>query len=155
MLMPRRSRWRSRSKPRSPAAGASPSGSTAVLLPALALRLLAALLLAAVADRGPEIQPLPVLGGEVDFGLLLLAADVFGVDQEPLLAALHFKDELGHRGVGDRFEGVADAPPLGGVDLAVHEDPDLAVEVSDQVREVVPEPGAQVDRPLQRLVEQR
>ena len=46
-----------------------------------------------------------------------MLAEVAGVDQQALLAALHLEDELGDRGVGDRFEGVADAA-VDGVDAA-------------------------------------
>ena len=45
-------------------------------------------------------------------------------------------------------------PPLIGVDAAVQDDVDLAVQVGDQVGQLVGG-GAQVDRAFERLVEQR
>ena len=78
-----------------------------------------------------------------------------GVDQQALLAALHFQGELGDRGVGDDFEGVADAAALDRVDAADQVDVDLGrVQGGDQVGQRVVG-GAQVDRALQRFVEQR
>ena len=79
-------------------------------------------------------------------------AEVGAVDQQALLAALHFEDELGDRGVGDGFEGVADPPVLDRVDAADEGDVDLVVvQGGDQVGQVVAG-GAQVDRALERFV---
>src|SRR3954447_7783356 len=60
-------------------------------------------------DDGVEFVELAVLALESCLGAVLGFADVFAVDDQPLLAALHLQDELGDRGVGDAFEGAADA----------------------------------------------
>ena len=68
-------------------------------------------------------------------------------------AAAQGEDELRDRHVGDDVEGVADAA-VDAVGAAGELDVDLAVQVGDEVGQRVVG-GAQVDRPLERLVEQR
>ncbi len=100
------------------------------MAPRAALVVLALLvLLAAVGDRRGGFGELAVLGREVDdrVGFGFFAADVFGVDDQALVATEHGEGELGDRGVGDDFKGVADATALAGVDFAVEGDGDLAV----------------------------
>ena len=97
----------------------------------------AGLALAAVGDQGIEVVDLAALGDEVGEGALGFGADVFGVLEKALLAALHLEDELGDGGVGDDFEGVAHAMVGGAVDFAVEGDVDLAVEGGDEVGELV------------------
>src|ERR1700742_650315 len=95
------------------------------------------LALAAVGDQGGESDDLAVLGSEFGGCALRFAANVFGVDQQRFLAALHRQGELGHRRVRHHFEGVADPVLLVGVDAAVEIDVDLAVERRYQIRQGV------------------
>jgi hypothetical protein len=50
--------------------------------------------------------------GAVGDRVVLGGAEVGAVDQQALLAALHFEHELADRRVGDRFEGVPDPAAL-------------------------------------------
>ena len=65
----------------------------------------------------PQGHRPPVLGGHLCRGPMGAAADVGGVAEQALRPALHRQDELGDRGVGDDFEGGADAA-VDGVDAA-------------------------------------
>ena len=78
--------------------------------------LLLRLPLAAVGDQRRGVERLAVLGGEATLARWGLRQMFSQLTKQALLAALHFQDELGDRGVGDRFEGVADAAALAGVD---------------------------------------
>lgn len=71
---------------------------------------------------------------------MLTLAEIDAVDQEALLPALHFKDELRDRRVGNGFEGGADAAffralLMNGVDEADQGDVDLTMQVGDDVGE--------------------
>ena len=55
--------------------------------------------------------------------------------EEALAAAVEGEGEVGDRGVGDGFEGGAEAA-VDGVDVAVEGDVDLAVEGGDDVGEL-------------------
>src|SRR4249919_836272 len=84
-------------------------------------------------QQGVEDVALAVLSGEVDDRPVGRLAEVGRVDQQALLAAFHLQGELGHRSVGDGFEGVADAPVLDRVDPSGQGDVDPAgVEGRDQ-----------------------
>jgi hypothetical protein len=72
---------------------------------------------AVVADQRLGFIGSAVVSAVADKCLLGLFADVFGVDQQPLLAAFHLQDELGDRGVGGGFEGVSDPTALAGANV--------------------------------------
>src|SRR5919112_5144445 len=78
-------------------------------------------------ERGLEVPQLAVLAVEVDEDVVPAAAEVGGVDEEALLAALHVQNGLGHRRVGEHLEGAAQAPALDRVDAAVDVQVDLVV----------------------------
>ena len=92
-------------------------------LAASAIRL-AALLAALDPQQRPEVMA-PCRSGPSNLTIARCrsSAEVGGVFQQPLLAALHVQDERGDRGVGDGLEGVADLP------LADRVDPPDQVEV--------------------------
>ena len=84
-----------------------------------------ALLAAARLHHRLGIKGLAVLAGEAGLARVLAGAEVGRVDQEALLAALHFEDEARYRDVGDVFvitrirSWSGCRPPLGQVQRGV------------------------------------
>src|ERR1700754_3431405 len=70
-------------------------------------------------DDGIELLTPPVLALEGGDRSVLLLAEIGAVDDEALVAALHFKGELRHRRVGNSFEGIADPPVSNRIDPPV------------------------------------
>jgi hypothetical protein len=77
-------------------------------------------------EAGALVGGLAVLGGEEVGVEVAMFAEVGGVDEETLAAALHIEGDPGHRGVGDGFEGVADLA-VDAFDVAEEVEVDLAV----------------------------
>jgi hypothetical protein len=85
------------------------------------------LLLAALdSQKRPEVIDLAVVPDEVGGGAVGPRAEVCRVFEQALAPALHFEGELGHWGVGNRFEGAAD-PAFDPFDVSVEGDVDLFV----------------------------
>ena len=83
-----------------------------------------------------ERRLLAVLPGEFHVGLRSRPAEVAAVDDQPLLAALHPQDDFGQRCVWGVFDRCPDAA-VGGVDPGRDLDVDEAVQVEDQVGQLV------------------
>ena len=88
--------------------------------------LLFAVLLALDLEEGLEVLDLAVVAGEGGSRVMRAGAEVGGVFEQALLAALHFQGEFGDGGVGDGFEGVSDSS-VDAFDMAVEGDVDLFV----------------------------
>src|SRR5215207_7209316 len=134
----------------STASTTGPGPASAPGAPALA----PALLPAPGPHHRPEVVEPAVVGVHLHGGAVGAGAEVDVVLQQAAPAAHHAEDELGDRGVGDGGEGGADAAAPVGVDAADQLDLDLAAQVGDQVGELVVG-GAQVDRPVEGIGEQR
>lgn len=88
--------------------------------------LLLALPLAAGLQHRLGVIDLAVLPRESDLGAILACAEVTTVDDQTLLATLHFKNKLANRSIGDSIKSGANAT-INRVDKADQNDVDLTI----------------------------
>lgn len=94
------------------------------------------LLFALRSQHRPDFVTLAVVSVKHHIGAILLRAEVGGIDDQALMAALHLHDSFADGGVGDTAQGGADTALLG-VDPGDDFDVDLPMQGKDQVGQLV------------------
>ena len=101
------------------------------------------------------VRGLAVLAVDLDVDVLGCGAEVDGVDEEALVAAIEVEGKLGDGGVGDGVEGGAQLA-VDRFDETDQVDVDLALELGDDIGELsFASVGAQIDRAFEGLFKQR